>query len=104
MMMQKVKFKQWDCVVAFAQYGNKRTAIQLLAADDNTPIAVASVNLPDEPMEADEIAIKDYSENEGMLDCLVKAKIVSTPLRFVESGWVTIPICHLMGVLPEVKS
>jgi hypothetical protein len=98
--MQKVKFKEWDCFVAFAQYGNGRTAIQLLAVEDRVPIAVASVNMPDESLEADEICIKDYSENEGMLECLMKAKIVSAPLRYVESGWVTIPVCHLMGVIP----
>jgi hypothetical protein len=101
LVKQKVKFKDWDCIVAYAQYGNGRTAIQLMAEDDGQPIAIASVNLPDEPMEADEIAIKDYSENEGMLDCLVEAKIVSHALRFVRiSQWVTVPICHLMGVLP----
>ena len=105
--MTKVKFKSWDCIASFAQYGNGRVAIQLF--EDNpeivqrNPIAVASVNLPDEPMEADEIAIKDYSENEGMLEALMKAKIVSAPLRYVESGWVTIPVCHLMGVMPDMS-
>ena len=94
--MNNVKFKTWDCVVAFAMYGNKRTAIQLFDAETHEPIATASVNLINEPMEADEIAIKDYSENEGMLDALVKAGVVSTPLRFVESGWVSIPVCHLL--------
>ena len=98
--MKKVKFKEWECIVAFAQYGNGRTAIQLLDAEDSQPIATASVNMPDEVLEADEICIKDYSENKGMLDCLMKAKIVSAPLRYVESGWVTIPVCHLYGVLP----
>ena len=93
--MQKVKFKTWDCVVAYAKYGNDRVAIQLLQADNNEPIAVASVNLPDHRMEADEIAIKDYSENEGMLEALMKAKVVSAPLRYIESGFVTIPVCQL---------
>ena len=98
--MTDVKFKKWDCTVAFAKYGNGRLAIQLMDAFTGEVIAVASVNLPDEPMEADEIAIKDYSENEGMLEALMKAKVVSAPLRYVESGWVSIPICHLNGVMP----
>lgn len=101
--MTTVKFLDWDCTVAFAKYGNGRFAIQLFDAETHEPIATASVNLPFEPLASDEIAIKDYSENEGILDALVKAGVVSTPLRFVESGWVSIPICHLIGVPGEVK-
>jgi hypothetical protein len=63
---------------------------------DEEPFMVASVNLPDEKLENDEIAIKNYSENKGILEALIEAKIVSEPLRFVQSGFVSIPICKLL--------
>lgn len=94
----QIKFSKWDCKVVFLKYGNGRTAIELV--DTEPPyfesITVASVNLPDEPMKEDEIAIKNYSENEGILDVLVNAKIVSAPVRYADSGFVTIPICKLL--------
>ena len=95
----KVKFNKWDCKVVFTTYkNNSRTAIELV--EDTPPyfesVAIASLNLPNENISRDEIAIKDYSENEGMLRCLVKAGIVSEPIRIVQSGFVNVPICKLL--------
>lgn len=65
----KVKFNKWDCKVVFTTYkNNNRTAIELV--EDTPPyfesVAIATLNLPNEPMHEEEVAIKDYSENEGM--------------------------------------
>ena len=75
----KVKFMEWECDVVYGQYGNGRTAISLMDAADGSPIATASVNLPDEPLKDKEVAIKDYSENEGMLDALMDAGVITIP-------------------------
>lgn len=99
--MKTVKFKDWECDVNFAQYGNGRTAIQLKDVEDHSLIATASVNLPDEPLKDDEIAIRDSEENFGMQLALFDAGIVSTPLRWVHSGWIKIPICKLLVEVPE---
>ena len=99
--MNKVKFDDSDCEVRFAKYGNGRTAIKLIHADDHYPVATASVNLPDVPLEDDEIAIRDSEENFGMLLALFAAGIVSTPIRFERSGWIKIPICKLLVEVPE---
>lgn len=90
-----VKFKQWNCNVVFLHYHNGRTAIQLTDSVTHEPIAMASVNV-DTKLEDDEICIKDYSENEGMLSAMVNHGIVSEPIRFVQSGFVTIPVCTLL--------
>lgn len=93
----KIKFKHWNCNIVFREYKNGRLSMQLL--EDKvpcSPVATASVNIPNEPLEKDEIAIKDYSENEGILDCLVQNKVVSAPVRYVNSGFVKIPICKLL--------
>lgn len=92
----RVKFKTWDCVVVYKKYGNGRTAIQFLSAENGELIATASINLVAEPMEADEIAIKNYAENESMLEVLESAGIVSEPIRFVITGYVVVPICKLL--------
>ena len=91
-----IKFQKWYCDIVFSKYLNDRTAIMLTDVDDGSPVAIASVNLPDTAMDDDEIAIKDYSENEGILEVLVENKIVSEPIRFVKSGYVEIPICKLL--------
>jgi hypothetical protein len=91
-----VKFKEWNCVAVFEKYRNGRTAIQLMDAEDGSPIATATVNLPDFPLAEDRVAIKDYSENEGMLDALVEAGIVEELGLHAETGFVTVPICKLL--------
>jgi hypothetical protein len=40
--------------------------------------------------------IKDYSENEGMLEALEEAGIVKFAYKDVQVGFVTIPICKLL--------
>lgn len=61
-----------------------------------------TVNVADhDEVNADEVALKDYAEGEGVLNALMAAGIVSAPLRFVQSGWVQIPVCR---VLREVSA
>jgi hypothetical protein len=78
------------------QYTNGRVAIQLISVEDNEPYAVASVNVPDARLESDEVIIKDYSENEGMLEFLLQNNIVTLTDRKIQSGWVTMPVCKLI--------
>lgn len=96
--MIKVKFLDYDCVVRFSNYAsNNRTAIQLFVEETGEPMCTASVNLVDEPITEDEIAIKDYSENSGIARVLSRAGIIAhEPLRYVNSGHVTIPIYKLL--------
>jgi len=56
---------------------------------------MATVNIPAVVLEKDEVIIKNYSENEGVLEFLIENGIVSQPLRWVASGWVTCPIVKL---------
>ena len=69
--------------------------IQLYDSKDGTPYATATTSIQ-EDLESGEVAIKDWSENQGILDFLVQNKIVKEPHRFVESGYVKIPICELI--------
>lgn len=84
-----------DVVIQLHKYENNRTAIQLIDAVDNEPYATASVNVPDVLLLDNEVLIKDYSENEGMLDFLSKNNIVTPTPNGVQSGFVWLPIAIL---------
>lgn len=66
--------------------------------EDGESIAIASVNIGSMP--AGCIAVKNYSENEGILDWLIENKIVDKPSCIILSGFVCIPVCKLL-VEPE---
>ena len=91
--MSRVKWAGKSCEVDYPRYSNGRTAIVLTHRGEDW--ATASVNVVAVGMEPDEVGIKDYSENEGMLDALIAAGVVQAPHRFADSGYVRIPICRL---------
>ncbi len=92
----KVTFNQWDCILQKKTYSNNRIALQLIDAEDGSPIATATVNFPDEQLNDDEVLIKDYSENEGMYKALVDAKIISEVIEYIQRGFVTLPKCKIL--------
>lgn len=94
--MVKIKFKEWDCVLQFHKYNNDRTALMLVDEYDGSPVAVATINIPNEDLGKDEVVIKDYTENEGMLDTLIDAGIISNPVAYIKTGYVNSPICKLL--------
>ena len=94
--MNNVEFHGFDCKVVKNQYGNLRPAIALVDSEDGSPVATASVNLVNEPIEDGFVAIKNYSENAGMLLALMEAGIVDIPVRYVTNGFVLFPICKLL--------
>lgn len=97
MKKEIVKFNQWQCHLKFGYYNNNRLHIELISAVENMdiflfvgdPIAKATVNLPDIDLKDDEIIIKNYSENEGMLETLQKFGYISDSIKEVSSGF-----CH----------
>lgn len=97
----KVKMLGYSCIVQFAKYADgDRTAIELVVVDtDGTPIepmARATVNLPGCPLAKNEVFIKNYSENEGIIDILHAAGVISKSIRQTPSGWVQVDVCTLL--------
>jgi hypothetical protein len=72
--MKKVNFLGTECDVVLGEYDNGRKAIQLV--ENGCPFATASINKPDMDIAADQVIIKDYSENKGMVKALQDAGIV----------------------------
>jgi hypothetical protein len=98
----QVEIRGTVCNVEIVRYyANNRPAIVLVDTFDGGPYARASVNLPEVEMEADETAIKNWSENEGIMEILIDRGVISEPLRFVESGFVSVPICKIKMELPK---
>ena len=93
-MAKKVKFKNWNCIVTKSKYmDNDRIALVLTEEETGEPVATASVNVVEYPMggfsERNFTFIKNYSENEGMLDALIEAGIVKdTGVKYPLSQWV----------------
>ena len=92
-------------VPVFGKYSNGRIALsynelsddpKLAAMDYMEPACTATINLPDEDLEADEVIIKDYSENQGIYDCMLKANHIGPALRYVQTGFVKAPVCKLL--------
>ena len=74
------------------RYLNNRIALQLNDAIDGQPYAVATVNMPEVLLADNEVLIKDYSENEGMMDFLTKYNIVTPTQNGIQSGFVWLPV------------
>ena len=84
--------------VSLRKYNNGRTAIELLEMDPAYgyfPYATATVNVPEVLLADNEVLVKDYSENEGVLDFLVKYNIVTPTPNGVHSGFVWLPVAIL---------
>ena len=95
--MIKVKFNGYDCIVDKHKYSNNnRLALELTDANDGESVTVATVNMPDLNLEEGFVVIKNYSENEGLLDVLIEGGIVSTPLFYVPTGFVEVPVCKCL--------
>jgi hypothetical protein len=94
--MATIHFRQWECVIEKGRYGNGRPALILNDAHSGEQVAVATVNLPDVAAGRNEVFIKDYSENEGMLKALVEAGVVAATGRMVRTGFAEIPRAVLL--------
>lgn len=100
----RVVFKSYICAAQFYRYAGhgNNVCIKLTAVEDpdqdpevfpGEPIATATVNI--EGIPTDHVAVKDYAENQGMLEALTRANIVRPLITYRERGYVRIPICPL---------
>lgn len=81
------------------KYANSKkniVALQLIDCTDQIPISTATINVPNEPLEEGEVIIKNYSENEGMYNELVRVGIISTFVRMVKLNYCDVPVCKLL--------
>ena len=92
----KTKYGEYkDCYFKAGHYNNGNIAILIESGEDEEPIMVATVN-PWQAVEDSCVAIKNYSENEGVVEVLKEQGIiVGEPEYDIPSGFVTIPVYRL---------
>ena len=78
-------------------YANSRKVIELFEAETGEPFCVATVNIPDAFLLKQEVVIKDYSENEGILSPISPLKALTFlsfalfPQQFGPDGSIAVP-------------
>lgn len=90
-----VEWCGWKCHIDAGQYDNGRIALELVVAKEHDEGIeggrICTTNLPDEPLGPRSVFVKDYSENAGMVEWLIKQDIIEPQaLDKVESGFVII--------------
>ena len=91
----KTKFATYDnCFFKTGKYADNTPAIHI---HQNTqygvePILTATVSLG-VPLPDGCILVKDYSENEGVLEFLKNLGVVTKVMCYLPSGYVSIPVC-----------
>jgi hypothetical protein len=93
-------FQDWICVLEEGKYSNGRTALSLIDAENGEPVATATINVPDFDIKEDEVIIKDYSENHGMIESLMKANIISAPNKSIKWNWTDLYVCKYLKYNP----
>lgn len=89
-----IKFRHWKCVLETAHYNNGNNALQLIDAENGELILTASIN-PSVALPSNVLAVKDYSANEGIAQCLIDNGIIGKKTKVIPSGWVEIGVYEL---------
>ncbi|WP_119071556.1 hypothetical protein [Aggregatilinea lenta] len=93
--MQTVKFRNLTLTVHHTTYADPQNPCLQLLDEDGGPYAIASVNV-DQVLLPGMVAIKTWSENAGLYEALVDAKIISPKIAEIPCGFVSAAVCQLI--------
>lgn len=102
----KSPFRTYTCDLIYSRYiVNQRISITLIDHVYKTPIAIATVNIPNIDLNYNEVAIKNWAENKGILETLIEAGIITKPHKQIKlNEFVTADICFLTDGLEILKN
>lgn len=84
----KVNYNGLVLTVRKKFYKNGRIAL-FLTDEDNFPYMTATVNLPNQELDEEDLTfIKNWAENEGILEALIEAKVVEDMETQTQTGFV----------------
>lgn len=89
-------YSEYNVSLSWGNYSNGRRALRLIDQEDGLPVMTVTVNVPDEELAENELIIKNYSENEGVLDFLLENDIVGPVKRTVFVGRMECPVVDLL--------
>lgn len=95
-----VEFADFTCVLCKMAYaGNGATALQLLDLYDDSPVMTVTANVPgiSEHLPENEVLVKDFSENTGIMEVLVDAGYLEPTGNDVPSGFVILTGARLLS-------
>lgn len=98
--MYPFKFKKIELVLQISVYENKNLALLLYIPEDlkiggASPYMKASINIP-EKLPENYVIIKNYSENKGILECLIEHDFVRLIEEFQLSQFVKGYLCEFI--------
>jgi hypothetical protein len=82
----------------FNRYGDGQRYLGLWYNDEPYLTATVRINVPGHPtfeLDEDDVVIKNYSENEGVLEALIAANIIDKPHTKLPCNFVTLYVCQL---------
>jgi hypothetical protein len=92
--MKKINFKGFECELKFKAYPNNRPYLTLIDSKDGQQVARCTVNL-ETRVNVKYAIIKNYSENEGIYEALLKAKIIKNYKQKLSVGFTEVLVCEL---------
>jgi hypothetical protein len=93
----EVNHAGYPCIVQFSRYpAGGAIAICLVHRDDYDPVAVATVNMPEVSIGENQVIIKTWSENEGILETLEQAGVLRSTDRGIQAGFAVAEVCDLL--------
>jgi len=85
-----------EVFVVFEKYAdNGRVAIRLVD-EEGMPFCMATVNVPQVPLQEDEVIIKNYSENAGVLEILEQEGYIQDTGDVVYIGMAKGNLCKIL--------
>ncbi|CAM3835764.1 hypothetical protein [Aquirufa aurantiipilula] len=78
------------------KYQNNQNSLQIINRSNDDPLLTVSICVPGLNLKNDELVIKNYSENEGILEFLIENEIAELTNRYVQIGYIDAPIVKLL--------
>jgi hypothetical protein len=98
----ELKFQDWRCRLVMEQYSDGGgPSLRLVDADDGSSIARVTSKLSEFNPQEDELLIKNYSENEGVLAALVDAGVLTDTGVTVRTEFAELSIARLIPHVAE---
>ena len=91
----EVDFQGFRCQLLMDRFADGSLCLTLVDLDENDQIARATVAVPAHPPTPGFIYVKDYGENEGMLDALCAAGVVTDTGRRLTVGMSEVAIAQV---------
>jgi hypothetical protein len=82
--------------LVWSQYRNGSTALSLRGLRNPAIAMTPSVNIVGVVTDKSHVLIKNWSENQGILESLIEAKVISEPLMQIPTGFVRADLCKVL--------